>query len=455
MPSLTSSVQLQNRVDPQTVESQRPAPPSTAEVDFARILAATVRQQAEQALLGGGPQPFQQLGFLHEPLAYQIPHFMARRWRSEQVHAQETAPMAPPAPPQTAGENRQAKPPAVTGEALPGDAATPVTSSPVPRPVQATNAAEGVTSAATAGSVRPMPLDAFPRPPGDNGRGIHWIPTPHQSKEVIDKYIREAVAMGIKWVTFLNEGTRIGDNDYLVEQLVAHGIEPILRVYTDGGAPIQGDLAALVRHYRAKGVHYFQLYNEPNLRVENQGQPPDPVGYVDKWLPAARTVLEAGGIPGFGALSPTPGLAPGAAPGDMDDLAFLREAVREIRRRGAEDVLARSWLSVHNYGTEHLRVREYDRILREELGWSMPQIGTEAGIYPAENLPEEAAARIVADAYRYLSKREPYYFAYTYWIIANETGTGRPADPAWNHQALFRPDGGVNPLVQILKGGDA
>ncbi len=445
---MVSPVQNQPGPEATPAEGARVQGASGASIplDFAQVLAATVRQQAQQALLGaGGLQPFQQMGFLQAPLTYWIPRFLVRRWQP--LQAQGGAPERPsspspvPAAPNGGSVQQPSVGPSPGAEAM----APPAPSGPPERalgPVQVDGPRR---------SVRPLPLDAFPRPPGDNGRGIHWIPTPRQSREVIDKYIREIEQMGVKWVTFLNDGTQIGDNDYLVEQLVRRGIEPIMRVYTDAGAPIQGDLAALVRHYRAKGVRYFQLYNEPNLRIENQGQPPDPVRYVEKWLPAARTVIEAGGFPGFGSLSPTPGLAPGAAPGDMDDLTFLREAVREIRRRGAEDVLARSWLSVHNYGTEFLRIREYDRVLREELGWSMPQIGTEAGIYPGQNLSEEEAARIVADAYRYLPQREPYYFAYTYWIIANETGLG-PADPAWNHQALFRPDGTTSPLVSILKG---
>lgn len=104
---------------------------------------------------------------------------------------------------------------------------------------------------------------------------------------------------------------------------------------------------------------------------------------------------------------------------------------------------------MHNYGDAHLRVREYDRIVQESLGRSLPQIGTEAGIYPGQTLSQQDATKIVADAYRYLPDREEYYFAYTYWIIANESGSGRN-DAAWNHQALFRPDGRA-PLVDILK----
>jgi hypothetical protein len=170
---------------------------------------------------------------------------------------------------------------------------------------------------------------------------------------------------------------------------------------------------------------------------------------AEQFTTAFLQSLHGGGLPGFGSLSPTPGLAPGAAPGDMDDLRFLRESLQAVKAMGAEDVLDRAWLSVHNYGDAHLRIRDYDQIVRQELGRSLPQIGTEAGIYPGDTLSQADATNIVANAYRYLPNREEYYFAYTYWIIANESGTGHN-DAAWNHQALFRPNG-HDPLVDILK----
>lgn len=413
------------------------------DVAFAQLLASTVKAQAQAALaqVAGGESRFQQLAFLNEPVSLMLPQFMASRWQPRQPSSArpDQAPTAPAAPKVPATPADAPVPGLISGKTAPKG----------PAWVEKSPALAGVAAAQGRRGGNPLPLSAFPRPQNDNGRGIHWIPTVSQSREAIDKYLREAKAMGIKWVTFLNEGTHIGANDYLVDQLVANGIEPVMRVYTDGGAAISGDLEALVRHYRAKGVHYFQLYNEPNLRIENQGAAPDPKAYAAKWLADARKVIAGGGLPGFGSLSPTPGLAPGAAPGDMDDLRFLRESLEEVVRLGGMDVLDRTWLSVHNYGTEHLRVREYDRIVRQVLGRSMPQIGTEAGIYPGDTLSQEQATQIVADAYRYLPQREDYYFAYTYWIIANDPGRGQ-GDAAWNHQALFRPDG-HSPLVDVLK----
>ena len=265
--------------------------------------------------------------------------------------------------------------------------------------------------------------------------------------------------MKITWVTFLNDDASIGGNDYLVKQLVSNGIMPVMRVYTPNGRPIQGDLGAMVRHYRALGVQYFQLYNEPNNNGENVDGRPNVERYLDQWTAAARVVQENGGLPGFGALSPG---------GNLDDLTFLDQALAGLKARGQVNLLDRAWLALHNYsfnrpidyvGDQHsyLTFRQYDAIIRRHLGRSLPMIGTEGGTHPGNDFdkryPVVDASRqtqLVMDSYRYMARpdREPYYFAFTYWIIANETGGGH--EPAWSRHALFQP-GYTSPIVDLLK----
>src|SRR5205807_924902 len=126
-------------------------------------------------------------------------------------------------------------------------------SAPVTRPEQA-------AQTHTADPGVPLPLSAYPHPNGDNGRGMHWVPTTKQPKAVVDKFVAEAQRMGVKWVTFLNDGANVGDNDYLVDKLVGAGIEPLMRLYSSKLEPIKGDVQAMVQHYVAKGVHYFQPF---------------------------------------------------------------------------------------------------------------------------------------------------------------------------------------------------
>ena len=305
---------------------------------------------------------------------------------------------------------------------------------------------------------KPMALADFPRPAGDNGRCMHWVPITHTSDDVVDRYVAEAEKMGIKWMVFLNEGTKIGDNDYLVKRLVEKGIMPIMRIYTPNGQPIQGDVQALVRHYRQLGVSYFQLYNEPNLNVENPDGVPNVDRYVDDWIRAARDVVAAGGLPGFGSLSPG---------GNFDDVEFFRRSLDAIKARGEAAILDRAWISLHNYTLNHplnytkdsnayLKFRWYDAIVREKLGRSLPIIGTEGGTFVGSHedttLPpvsQQMQIDMVLGAYDYVRRRQdPYYFAYTYWLIANEAGGGH--DKGFSRHALFRPDG-VSPLVDALR----
>jgi len=294
-----------------------------------------------------------------------------------------------------------------------------------------------------------LPIHAYPRPAQDNGWGIHWVPTVSSSKETVDRFVAELDEMGISWVTFLNEGTNIGDNDYLVEQLVANGIMPVMRIYTPGLVPLEGDLEATVRHYRQLGVHYYQLYNEPNLVFENNGQQPSVDRYLDLWVPLARRVIAAGGYPGFGALSPN---------GEVDDRVFLARAIDRLRERGELDVLERAWLSVHNYcggrplsdPDGFLRFRQYAEIMAGRLGHVLPMIGTEGGAYVTDVVDETTRTNLVVDAYRYMAQEsEPYWFAHSYWVVANAEGGGH--DPQWEWQALFTEGNRVSPIVDALK----
>lgn len=299
----------------------------------------------------------------------------------------------------------------------------------------ATPSVSTISPTTSLSNTQPMTLADYPRPPADTGKGIHWIPTVSQTPEVVDKFVQEAVKMGMKWVVFLNEGAEIGDNDYLVDKLTQAGIEPIMRVYTPGVTAIEGDLKAMVQHYKQMGVTYFQLYNEPNLMVETGGQYPSVDKYLDLWVPAAQKVIEAGGLPGFGALSPQ---------GEMDDRQFLEQSLTSLINRGKDYLLNRSWLAMHNYTGPRplndpdgfMRFKQYNNIVQQVLGRPLPIIGTEGGTHISEHVTPNQQIDMVTNAYNYMqTQREPYNFAYTYWIIANGH------DSAWDEHALFRPDG--------------
>ncbi len=285
-----------------------------------------------------------------------------------------------------------------------------------------------------------IPYQAFPVPASNNGWGMHWIPSVEQPPGVVDRFVGELVRMNIKWVVFLNDGANIGKNDYLVDKLAANGIMPVMRLFRSNVTAYDGDIAAMVRHYRAKGVYYYQLYNEPNTNIENNQGFANPNQYAAAWAWAARQVISAGGLPGIGGFSPG---------GEYDHNDFLDRTLRALAYNNDLNLLNHAWLSVHNY--QGLRpfndpdgfflYRQYDEIVRSHLGRSLPIIGTEGGSYSSDPMVE---AQYIAFQYQAMRTREPYFLAFSYWILANQEGGH--FDGRWEYQALFR-SGFVHPAV--------
>jgi hypothetical protein len=71
----------------------------------------------------------------------------------------------------------------------------------------------------------------------------------------------------------------------------------------------------------------------------------------------------------------------------------------------------------------------------------MPMLGTEGGSY-SDN-PEEVKQHL-ARQYGYMAEAEPYFLAFSYWLLANQEGGSW--DAGWEWQALFRA-GYVHPVV--------
>ena len=293
-----------------------------------------------------------------------------------------------------------------------------------------------------------MPVSAYPVPPENNGWGMHWIPSTGQSSEAVDKFVGELVRMHIKWVVFLNTAQDTTSNDYLVERLVANGIMPVMRIYQSAIEPY-GDLTPMVRHFRAKGVYYYQLYNEPNANVENRQAFANPNQYATAWAASARQVISAGGLPGIGAFSPG---------GEYDHFEFLRRTLEILAYNGDTHLLNHAWFSAHNYhGTRafddpggFLLFRSYNQIIVDHLGRSLPIIGTEAGSYAATDEAEIPFIRYQYDYMKY--DHEPYFLGFSWWVLANKAGGHY--DEAWEWQALFKEGGYVHPAVtQYFYGG--
>jgi hypothetical protein len=225
------------------------------------------------------------------------------------------------------------------------------------------------------------PLANYPRPPVDNGRGLHWSPTNQQlPPEVVDYFVAELLEMNVKWVKFLQDDRSSVTDPYLVKQLGAAGIEPIMRVYKPFNEPYQ-HLASLVTEAGQMGVHYFELYNEPNVAGPAGGWPEgEPINVeriVDLWILAAKEVHAAGGHPS---------LPPLAGGGTVDDMVFLGQFLDGVRARGQADLLPGAWLPVHNYFLNH----PFDYPTDPVNVYDVPL--TEAEIVARELSPEQVEA---------------------------------------------------------------
>ena len=208
----------------------------------------------------------------------------------------------------------------------------------------------------------PLPLSAYPRPPQDNGLGIHWSTNVYgQPPATVDYFVNELQAMGITWVKFLNDETEGRHNEYLIQRLVGAGIMPIMRIYhqCNKGLDLES-LRRLVTHYVSMGMYYYELYNEPDIHGLPGGwcnnETPDPVRLASYWLSAARVVQEAGGYPGL------PSMYPPSVKDPNWQNSFMIRFFRAIQEQGGTAVLYRSWGSIHNYFINHPLRYPYDDV---------------------------------------------------------------------------------------------
>lgn len=353
------------------------------------------------------------------------------------------------------------------------------------------------------------PLAYYPRPPNDNGRGIHYSPTIlGQPPEMVDFFVAEMVAMNIKWVKLLQGDTPKVEHVYLIEQLVAHDIEPILRVYKPYNDPYE-HLGTMVPLALRMGVHYFELYNEPNIAGFpggwRDGEPISIDRILALWIPAAEAIQQAGGYPGL------PALAPG---GSYEDMQFLDTFLGKLQASGRTDLLNNAWLPLHNYFLNHpfdypdddvnqhgtlltpaeiekhglwpeqialinqarqandFRVGQtihedsnsfrkfeaYAAIFQQRFGYHIPIITTEGGVIIGDNqdprypaVTSDHLTEVTLQAYHAMIDTAPaYYFAFTPWLLTNSAGGHW--DPAWENAAWYKIDGSTLPVVDALKG---
>ena len=362
-----------------------------------------------------------------------------------------------------------------------------------------------------------MDLHDYPRPKDDTGIGVHWnagFPVVVGLGKIKDFWLPELIAMGVKWVKIARHD---GGLEF-AELLLKNDIMPIVRLYRPQPNPGTLGEAALriVSDYVSAGVRYFEFNNEPDLGVEWQDNyvPPDAQQIVARnAIVDIEAILARGGYPGIPAL----------APGTKWDL------VGEICRLGRRDLFSEPvWQAIHNYSLNHpldypydpgnqrgapytqafydqvamdnwggnawggwdlervnrerrehanpgatafddpscwRNYERYDKLIRDQIGRSLPLLTTENGYivgerpdprYPATTpqlhmAQTLEACRIMMGTSSRFDHAPDYYFCTAFWLLGNYT-LGHWA-PEWEGQAWYstRWPGGQLPIVAALK----
>ncbi len=181
-------------------------------------------------------------------------------------------------------------------------------------------------------------LEHFPRPPQDNGRGVHWSHSQYfWGKDKWSFWKEQIQALKLKWVKVLDDGG--GSAAGLVKRLVDIQVMPVVRFYKE--EPNPGHMSSremeTVTRYAAMGAVYFETNNEPDLDLEwkDRKRPANWLDIVvDNFIIEADMVRDAGGYLLF------PAFGPGGRGNPF----------KMIVEKGRQDLLdGNCCLAIHNY----------------------------------------------------------------------------------------------------------
>ncbi len=270
--------------------------------------------------------------------------------RGAQVQVAEVPPAVTDTPTPTA-----TIPPSPTPSPTPSPAPTPT-----PKPLQLRS------------DLPPLRLRDWPRPAGDNGRGMHFLPVAYYEDVDLDLQIGRLKELGVKWALVI-----YGDEIQLRKLAPRFRDAGIMVVWRKG-------LRANERYYgwqrdveilREFGMPpYMQLYNEPSLSAEWKEGGPKWERFEDHILQAMRDVYNAGGYVGL----------------QFVNAEWLRRTLRAVKARQGQAIFGRMFFIPHPYGLNHppdyvedpngvLGFRYFAQIFQEEIGFIPPMIAGEGG----------------------------------------------------------------------------
>ncbi|HJX37368.1 MAG TPA: hypothetical protein VJ714_02090 [Anaerolineae bacterium] len=190
-----------------------------------------------------------------------------------------------------------------------------------------------------------MTLEAYPRPDHNTGYGFHYYAdTQHYSPDDAKRWLPELKSMGASWLVVLSR-LDAPIPEFFVRRLIADDIEPIVRVVTPGIQSVDTNvLASLLGSYGSWGVHYVEIYAEPNVSLrwslQEWCRPSLVERFVGMLAPCLLEMQSAGLAPVF------PALRPG---GDYWDLSFLGSALELLAAQLDTSTLNSMAVGMHNH----------------------------------------------------------------------------------------------------------
>ncbi len=197
-----------------------------------------------------------------------------------------------------------------------------------------------------------LELWEWPRPPKDNGLGIHV--GLNFGQEALAQDLARVKDLGLKWVLLVPQDEL--QLERAVKLFWAEGIMPVVRPYAliDRSHNFARDVDIMSRNAIPP---YIQIYNEPRDGREWTSGKPDIPLFVRKWVDKALSVYEEGGYPGLQVL----------------DLDLLRQVIAETKVREVTHLWGRAWFCPHNYGLNHPPNYPYDAVNQRGIPVQHPE----------------------------------------------------------------------------------
>lgn len=329
-------------------------------------------------------------------------------------------------------------------------------------------------------------LRTYPRPPQDNGIGLHYHVD--LSPELIQRTVANLKSIRATWTMIYAQDEQLAESAATacfragimpvvrIGKLIDEGFDPVPYVHALRRALAASDFP----HDPAYPPLYVQVYNEPEDWREwlphdkPQGwQMPEnwPQIFGRNWAQQAVRIYDAGGYPGIQVL-------------DRDGFDQAVDAIAAMKRR---DIWQRAFFVHHNYGENHppsypydarnqqdkpgctilqdyicaLKFQAHASWMQERLGLVLPLIGGEGGWlpgseedkrYPKVEPPLHAA--YTSEMFQWLrsgvlSNGQPlpdYLFSITAWIAGSWTFQGQN----WWDNPLF-PDGKLTQTIEAMQ----